>query len=597
MLSVVHTRSSRQPGNESSLSQLSTDQHSMYLHSTTSERRAQNRKVSIVMIESPMCSQLSSVRVIRALQAEQQISTVPSSPHSPARESPGYQNDARSDLYLNCMDLSRSNPSALSPGDSTPSAAFETTDKHAGAEIIVGSFAEPSIDYELAMPSLPVLFPDHAPSMELPPELENAFPGESHSALQDVGLSLSKEDLLAEVALFTVESYECYPILDLHNLVKRIEEGKHLADPEFRTLILSVVAMNEARKFRRFPGYGTTRLDSILATVRNIRLNSANYHFADAPSLDTVTVSWCLFMANIFRGRFYRAFAYLTEAIGFLDLIDQPSDHLEAARLRRLEYMIYITESGAISLYGPPRKRRIARWPSDYPDVVEDLLFHHEWEGGAPGEWVQSLSESEIVDKRAVELLLLMARLHAAAGPDEVANVTVDEKLMASIAGSYDQQPKKCTAISEQTADVAITRQWKLGSHWRTKLAKSSPLVQHSPSLNYTVQILGMTALQWGKTLLPGALRLVGVGKIVALADALLYISSKIGEPTSCTNIIGDLIQMVSDVDYERNYAAQLYLLQSSMLTVPPMIQMDDFGSTEVRHQHIQRRKQTADLI
>ena len=481
------------------------------------------------------------------------------------------------------MDLSLSHPSEITSEDSAQALTLEATEKHADANVVIDEFVESHLENygSSAVQPLPELFPDHGSNTTLFPVFENTFSDQHHATLQDDGVSLGKDDLLAEIALFTDESYECYPILDLLKLTKSIEEEKHRTDPEFHTLVLSVAAMNEARKFRRFPDYGTTRLDSLLETVQSIRLNSANYDFTDSPSLDTVTVSWCLFMAHIFRGRFYKAFAYLTEAIGFLDVIDYPSDPLEAIRLRRLEYMIYITESGAIALYGPPRKRRIARWPSDYPDAVDDLLFHHHWEDSVPNE-SQSMPESEVVDKRAVELLLLMARLHAASGLDEVANVTLDEKLIASMVGSYGKQPQRCSAISEQTADVAITRQWRLGWHWRAALAKCNPLAQHSASLNYTVQILGMTTLQWGKTLLPGALRLVGVGKIVALADAILYISSTIGEPTSCTNIIGDLIRMVSDVDYERNYAAQLYLLQSAMLTIPMMIHLDDFDNTEV---------------
>jgi hypothetical protein len=486
---------------------------------------------------------------------------------------------------LNSIDLSLSLSAAPSSDGSTTSTTFTIAEEYAHVGVASHDFAGSRVgDHELSiLPCIPELFPDHACNTAPLTIPENAFTDEHHRTLPDDDFSLSKEDLLAEIALFTDEAYECYPILHLHSLIKSVEEEKHLSDPEFRTLALSIVMMNEARRFRRFPRHGAARLDSLFEAIQNIRLNSDHYHFADSPSLDTVTVSWCLFMANIFRGRFYKAFAFLTEAIGFLDLIDFPSDPLESAKLRRVEYMLYITESGAISLYGPSTKRRIARWPSNCPDSVDDLLFYHHREDHVPSQ-AQHMAQVKMatLDRQAVELLLMMARLHAASGPDEVANVTVDERLMATMAGSFGKHAEKRTAISEQTADVAITRQWKLGWHWRTRLAEFGPLIQHRTSLNYTVQILGMTTLQWGKTLLPGSLRLIGLGKIVALADAILYVSSAIGEHTSSANIIGDLIRTVSEVDYERNYAAQLCLLESSIMTVSPLINLNEIHGAEV---------------
>ncbi|KIW31512.1 uncharacterized protein PV07_03157 [Cladophialophora immunda] len=483
------------------------------------------------------------------------------------------------------MNFSLSLQDEPSSGDSTMSRAFGATGGYTDAGFRGDDFAR--IQFEdcqaLTLPSVPGLFPGNVYSKTLLRTPECAYSDEHYRTLPDDDSFLSTEELLDEIAFFSDEAYECYPILHPHSLIKNIEEGKHLSDAEFRILALSVVTLNEARRFRRNPQYGTARLDSLLGTVHNLRQNSNHDYLADPPSLDTVTVSWCLFMAHIFRGNIYKAFAYLTEAIGLLDLIDYPSDHLQTVRLRRIEYMLYITESGAVSLYGPPRKRRIARLPSNFPGCVDDLIFQDHWESDVCS-LAQNMAQKkmQISDRRAVELLLLMARIHAASGPDEVAKVTVDEGLMATMAGLLGTHARTGTAISEQTADVAITRQWKLGWHWWTTLADFSPLTEHRTSLNYTTQILGMTALQWGKTISPPLLRLIGIGKIVALAEAILHISSTIGERKSCTNIIGDLIRMVSEADYERNYAVQLYFLHGSVLAIPPMINLNDSQSTEV---------------
>lgn len=73
-------------------------------------------------------------------------------------------------------------------------------------------------------------------------------------------------------------------------------------------------------------------------------------------------------------------------------------------------------------------------------------------------------------------------------------------------------------------------------------------------------------------------MRIVGLGKVVALADNTLNISTKLGNIESCTNILGDLINTVLAIDYERYFAPQLSIIELCMAHVPrPIPPNDDF--------------------
>lgn len=419
------------------------------------------------------------------------------------------------------------------------------------------------------IPCFSTLSPSHASDINaaVPTVVEYsgyAMTNEDRMDVKDV-FPLSKDELLAEIDLFAAEAYECYPIVNMDSLIQNMLDGKHLSDPDFSTLALSIVMTNAALEFRRSPQQGTARLDALIENIESIRLNAHDYFFADMPSLDTVTVSWCLFMAYIFHGRSYKGFAYLTEAIGFLDLVAYPSNPDEVARLHRLEYMIFITESGAISLFGPPGKRRIARCPAP-SDNADALLFSYHRSDRLKEFGLQKMVA---LDRQAVDLLLLMGRLHAALGPDDVAHITVDERFTAAMSGALIGDTNQGKHVSIQTADVAITRQWKLGSHWLAVLRASGHLVQHRIALSYMLQTLGMTTLQWVNALTPEQLRVINPGKLVALMDIIINMASAIQEETSCTNVVRDLISTVSKVDYERAFAAQLSMFEFFIQRIP----------------------------
>jgi hypothetical protein len=55
---------------------------------------------------------------------------------------------------------------------------------------------------------------------------------------------------------------------------------------------------------------------------------------------------------------------------------------------------------------------------------------------------------------------------------------------------------------------------------------------------------------------------IVGHGKLAPLADILFHISSTIGILPNCSSLIGQLIRIVSETDYERFFAPDMSLIE-----------------------------------
>lgn len=394
---------------------------------------------------------------------------------------------------------------------------------------------------------------------------ENSFP-------------LSKAKLVSEVSLFFRQGYVVYPILHYATVMREIDQEKHLYNPEFRSVVLSIVMLNEACKVRLSPQHDQGAIKSLARTVENLRTNSVDYHFADNPSLDALVVSLFLFIAYNVMDKHSRAFCYLTEAIGLFDLLGEFSDPVNIVRQKRLRYVLYITESATVSIYGSQRKRMISDCPSIPPDLSSLLSWH-----GQETEEQHSITGGIVdadmanIDKHAVDLLIRMTRLHLAITVSEVAKITVDNKLMTSMT-----RPQECDTgpansyCDTQIADVAITRQWKLAGLWWNDISRQPALSFSDGLVNKTIEMLAMTALTWGRTLKPGHLRIVGLGKVVQLADSICNISSKLGSVSSCTATIRHLIQTVAETDYDRYFAPQLSITEIRIGDIPRSLMFDD---------------------
>jgi hypothetical protein len=386
-----------------------------------------------------------------------------------------------------------------------------------------------------------------------------------------------RESLLTEVSQFFAEAGVVYPVLHWETVMEKIQNEVYLSDQDFHILLMSIRMTNETFKVAVSPDRGSFTLSLLAKNIEDMRRNSGDYDFSNAPSMDTVVVSICLFCAYCVCNKHNRALCYLTEAIVLMDMVPEPSDPIEIIRLKRLEYILFIAESASVSIYGSERNRKLARRPSIL-DTPEHTLRWYNGEKGAKGQnWIPD-SERMKADEEAVKLLLLMTRLHLASEVAEVANVSVDNMMMANIAKSFDKTSYQPFLFSVLIADVGITRQWKLASQWWKVLSIGNPLPSSTESLQLTIQILGMSTLQWSRTLEPSQLRIVGPGKLVALADTILNISTKLGNIESCSSILGDLINSVLAVDYERYFAPRLSIIELCIAHVPrPIVTHDDF--------------------
>jgi hypothetical protein len=457
--------------------------------------------------------------------------------------------DLRQEIYATEADLFFIDPFTTLPSDPTSAAAATSPSAN------VSAFMPSAIAFDVAA----------RPASESWSRFIKAFP-------------LLRESLLAEVSEFFAQSWVTYPVLHWETVIEKIQNEVYLSDPEFCILLVSIRMLNEACKLRVSPDYGSSTLSVLTKDVEDMRRSSDDYDFANTSSIDTVVVSLFLFTAYSVCDKHNRAFCYLTEAIGLMDMIMEPSAPTEIIRFQRLEHVLFVTESASVSIYGSGRKRKLARRPSAITTPEHTLMWYNDGNSAEERNWIRD-AERMKADEEAVKLLLLMTQLHLANEITEVANVSVDNMMTANIAQSFhNPSHHQPLPLSTQTADVAITRQWKLASQWWRVLSMGNHLPSSTDSLQVTIQILGMSTLQWSKTLEPGQLRIVGLGKVVALADNILNISTKLGNIESCTNILGDLIHTVLAIDYERYFAPQLSIIELCMAHVPrPITPNDDF--------------------
>jgi hypothetical protein len=382
-------------------------------------------------------------------------------------------------------------------------------------------------------------------------------------------LTLSWQEIMAELALFFTRSYQRNPVIHLETLLHKVNSGEYWSDSSFRTLLLSISLLNEAGLFRHSPGRGMTRLECLSQSIERLRVTDC--HFADCPSLDAVFVSLVLFIAYSVRDKHNRAFLYLTEAIGLMDLIGHSSDPIETERFHRMELLIFVTEAASNSIYGANR-RRIARQPPNLAITEPSDIWH------IPDTRLEefplpfSVLDVNTLDKQAIHLLNAMARLYSALNINEITDVAFRDDSIAVMVEGNERKP----SCSIQTADVAITRQWQLASHWWRALSNNPCPPQAKASAGYTLQIMGMTAIQQSKFLDPGYCRIMGHGKLAALADVMLNISSTLGIVPSCSSLIRDLIGLVSEADYERHFAPNLSLIEICITEVPRSIEFAD---------------------
>jgi hypothetical protein len=382
---------------------------------------------------------------------------------------------------------------------------------------------------------------------------------------------LSGQTIMAELGLFLSNHYQRYPIIHMETLLGKVERGEYSSDGSLRSLLLTIFLLNETAQFRRTPDRGTARIELLSRAIEQLRANPNDYHFADFPSLDALITSLFLFIAYSVRDYHNRAFTYLTEAIGLMDLVEYPCDGVEMDRYHRIECTLYVTEAASNYIYGAGRRRRIARPPLNLTVTCTPEGWYLQ-EGNLKGLTPPfSTLDFNTLDKEAVNLLVSMVRIYGALDTTEVSKVSFNDNFIAAMNEGNEQK----SLCSIQTADTAITRQWQLALHWWRDLPSKVSRPQVKDSARYTVQIIGMTAIQRTRCLRPEECRIVGHGKLAALADVLFNISSTIGILPNCSSLIGQLIRIVSETDYERFFAPDMSLIELCIGEVPRSLTSD----------------------
>ncbi|KZO92609.1 hypothetical protein CALVIDRAFT_304676 [Calocera viscosa TUFC12733] len=259
-------------------------------------------------------------------------------------------------------------------------------------------------------------------------------------------------------------------------------------------------------------------------------------------------------------GRHKRAFLYLTEAIGLLDSVD-PGGETETERIRRtrIEYVVFVTENASVSIYGNTGKRRLARKPVQIVHSAEALRLPSMV--GRQRVGMRTREEMERLDREAMDLLVLMTQLHAATDINEIINIggigsagggngTNSGSLIPTMFLRNGRGPVYPT----QSADVAITRQWMLAN----KLPLLFDSCQTNPlavtGLGMILQDMGASVLQWISQLPSGQLRIVGLGKVTAIARTIHSLASQIGDAGMFDSVLRDLVLAVCNNDLEGDY-------------------------------------------
>lgn len=390
-------------------------------------------------------------------------------------------------------------------------------------------------------------------------------------------LALSQEIIMSEIATTFTQIYLRYPLWHLGNLLVKVYNKEYLTNIDCRLELLCIMLLNEISEFRKSPLRGTARLNRLMDMVDLTRPRSHGGHFAADPSLEGIVSSLILFMAHSVCDQHNVAFYYLTEAIGLLRLVslDQLAP-IEVARYRRLESLLFITESASLLVYGKAKKEKKMIYCPDNVSNLETSMSWHSYglDSLELPEQLSHLGNIAALDTQAVQMLCTMVQLYNATTTAEITNVSMLNSALSSII-----EHGVSLKVSVQEVDVDITRQWLLCLRWQEVMASEAvPLsTRRSKSgAEYVLQIVGLKTLYRSRDLSPGDLRIVGHGKLAGVVTAMFSVASDLGILARCSSVIGDLIRTVFETDYERCFSDKLSFIQTCIQEVPRQISFND---------------------
>src|SRR5206468_726802 len=146
----------------------------------------------------------------------------------------------------------------------------------------------------------------------------------------------------------------------------------------------------------------------------------------------------------------------------------------------------------------------------------------------------------------AMHLLKCLTKVHTA--EDSKALMIRDTESNPHAADILDVVFQRYSHVKIQAADVAITRQWQLSS----KLVSGAHTTATTRlDMEAIVQGMGLAAMSSVCLLGEGELRIVGLGKLAALARNIYALTG----PGKCDYVLGGLAGAVMKGDYEKFFA------------------------------------------
>lgn len=349
------------------------------------------------------------------------------------------------------------------------------------------------------------------------------------------------DDVWRVLERFFDRAYIIFPVISYQDLIERLLEPSWRDDSALKTLLHSMRLIEMAGDYRM----SSSNSGQLLELVSQVETSRLTYDFADPATLDAVVVSLFLFTAYNVLGKYTRSMLYLDEAFSLLDAADvQPS---EAVRKQQIRMVLFNTEAATLPIYvHRPRKRRSHR-----ASII----------GNQGYDWflrVETIVQSGHV---AMHLLRRLTEVNLAENAEALKQLDIEsENDMVTLFGAVFRQH----CISRvQAADVAITRQWHLSS---MLVSGTRPVPAALETSEVSVEQMGILVLSWICLLGEGELRIVGLGKVAALARQLRFLAG----PSRCNTVLGGLLGAIIREDHEMAYAPQLADLVMPMASFLP---------------------------
>lgn len=349
------------------------------------------------------------------------------------------------------------------------------------------------------------------------------------------------DEIHSSIQQFFDKGWIVFPVLSYDSLWHRmsLQPAWH-GDPPLRTLLLSIRMINLACE-HRIASENTTALSAIVRAVERSRLD---YDFAEPPTLDEVVVSLFLFVAHNVLEKHTRAYLYLDEAFSLLGVVDTCIGN-ETQRKKLIEQVLFNTEAASIAIYAHPGRQRRAQIPTEMLSTIPTSTSLH----GRPTEY----------ERLALHLLTRLTVIHAASDDAPLDDGSSSSQDLRALWTLPLQQRQYCRI---QAADVSVSQQWQIS----TKLAASLKTRALSPRLAMAkVESLGVAAMAWICSLREGELRIVGLGKIFGMLQAIRTIAGSGG----CASVTNGLVGALMREDHDRRFAAGVASILMPLIPAP----------------------------